>query len=214
MNKDTDSAEFAFKVRAGMFGVIIAGMCTAGGAVLAFHAGVSIWISMAVGIVLGIVVYYMALAISERAGTMGASIFSPRGTSTPPVREYSLADSLAARGMLMEAAEAYELLAEDHPDDPEPCVRRARLLRDRMARPDEAADWFRKALAAKDLNAASEAALLKEICELYMYKIGSASKALPYLARLAQKHPSHPSAKWAKAQALEIKQAMRDEMND
>jgi hypothetical protein len=210
--KDTDSAELAFKVRAAVLGIIVAVISGAAGALMG--GGGVFKISSLVGVVIGIIAYFVALFIADRLGAAGASIFSPGGSSTPPPRQYSFADSLAARGLLTEAAEAYEGLSHEYPADPEPCVRHARLLRDRMSRPEEAADRFRRALAAKDLDPASEAALLRELSELYMYKLQTPNKALPYLAQLAAKHPTHPASKWARAEAVEIRQVMQQRMND
>jgi tetratricopeptide (TPR) repeat protein len=209
--KDTDSAEQAFKIRAAMLGIVVAVISGSAGALIG-GSGL-FWVSSLAGVVIGIVAYFVTLFIADRVGTAGASIFSPGGSSTPPPRQYSFADSLAARGLLTEAAEAYERLSEEYPADPEPCVRHARLLRDRMSRPEEAADRFRKALAAKDLDAAGEAALLRELCELYMYKLQTPNKALPYLAQLAAKHPTHPGSRWAKAEAAEIRQLMQQQRN-
>jgi hypothetical protein len=210
--KDTDSAELAFKVRAGALGIIIAVISGAAGALIGGPG--LFWISSLAGGVIGIAVYFCALFMADRLGAAGASIFSPRGSSTPPPRQYSFADSLAARGLLTEAEEAYERLSQEYPADPEPCVRHGRLLRDRMSRPEEAADKFRRALAAKDLDPASEVALLRELSELYIYKLQTPNKALPYLAQLAAKHPTHPGTKWAKAEAAEIRQMMQQRMND
>ncbi|MGQ0813355.1 MAG: tetratricopeptide repeat protein [Gemmatimonadota bacterium] len=207
--KDVDEHERVLRVRTAGYAAI--------GAVLVFAAGTMLgfpFLTTVIATLLAAVAgYKLPLLLANFLGSAGASVYMAGGASTPAVREYSLADSLVARGRFDEAAEAYELLAEDHPDDPEPRVRLARLLRDRMGRPEDAATWLRKALDVKNIDAATELALLREISELYMYKLRTPNKALPYLRRLAEKHSQHPSANWARTEAAEIRQAMRDEQN-
>ena len=207
--KDTDDFARVLRIRTFAYALIPTAMAAAAALLLGFGlltAVVAALVALAVGVGL-------PLLIGEHSGRAGASVYMSGGSSLPAPREYSLADSLVARGRFAEAAEAYELLAEDYPADPEPRVRLARLLRDRMGRAEDAAPWLHKALNVTGLEAASEIALLREISELYMYKLRTPNKALPYLGRLAEKHATHPSASWARTEASEIRQAMRDEQN-
>lgn len=212
MIKDTNSAEIAFRIRAAAFAMVVLGLCIGGGVVIHAYTGASVWFAVIAGCTTATIVYATSLYLSERSGRIGASLFSPDNHSTPPVRQYSLADSLVARGKFEDAREAYELLAEDFPDDPEPRIRLARLLRDPLQQPDAAADWFRKVLAMKSLDAATDIAVHKEISELYMHRLHAPRRALPYLAKLSSVHRDHPVGKWAHDELAEIKQAMQDEL--
>jgi hypothetical protein len=205
-NKDTDDFNVALLLRTLPFAVIAA--------LLAFTAGVMMGASLlatalatlgagAAGII-------VPLLLVEQAGRAGSTIYHSRGTSTPPIAQYSLADSLAARGMLAEAAEAYELLSQDFPLDPEPRIRLARLLRDRMQRADDAAMWFRSTLMMPGIESATEISVLRELCELYTHKLKTPDKALPWLSRLAQKYPQHPGGTWARAEMADIRETMRN----
>lgn len=207
--KDIDSFNVALLLRALPFALI--------GALLALTASASMGASRGTVIlttllaaVAGLVV---PLYVAERAGRAGASIYHASGSSTPALRQHSLAESLAARGMLAEAAEAYELLSQDYPLDVEPRVRLARLLRDRMQQPEDAAMWFRSAIMLRDIDTATEISLMRELCELHTHRLKTPEKALPWLARLAEKYPDHPGGLWARAEMGEIRQAMK-ESND
>ncbi|MGQ0563211.1 MAG: tetratricopeptide repeat protein [Gemmatimonadota bacterium] len=204
--KDRDEFAVALRLRTLPYAVVCALLALAAGLLL----GYSIFVTLIATLLAGAAGFWLPLLLGEYSGRAGASVYMSGGSSTPAVREYSLADSLVARGQLEQAAQAYELLAGDHPDDPEPRIRLARLLRDRMARAEAAAEWFRKALAIRSIDTAREAALLREISELYTHKLRTPNKALPYLARLAAKHPHDASGQWARAEAAAIKRALRE----
>ncbi|HUP88295.1 MAG TPA: tetratricopeptide repeat protein, partial [Longimicrobiales bacterium] len=155
---------------------------------------------------------FVPVMISEKTGNAAASIYGTKGSSTPAPAQYSLADSLVARGKYDDAEEAYTLLSEDFPDDPEPRVRLARLLRDKSARHADAAEWFKRALSSKT-EPAVEVAVLRELIEVYTHKLHTPEKALPYLSRVFEKHPTHPASVWARNEYQEIKQDMQQSHN-
>ena len=181
--RDVDHAEVAMKMRTGAYA----------------------------GVAVGAIAYFGALFIADRGGAIGASIYQPSGSSTPAVREYSLADSLVARGRIDEAAEAYQLLSEDYPGDPEPRLRHARLLRDKAERYEEAAQIFKSILGMAGLKPETELVALRELVELCTHKLHAPQRALPYLARISEKFAGTPTAQWARAEALEIKQQMKQD---
>jgi hypothetical protein len=203
--KDGDIQHTVLYLRALPYALIAAGLVVGP----ALMVGTPLWralIYAAVAFVIGLVV---PVWVSERGGGFASKIYNASGSSTPPVREYSLAESLIARGQLSEAAEAYRLLAEDYPNDPEPATRRARLLRDKLKQYDISADWFKRALAVPEIEPQKEIALLRELCELYTHKLNAAPRALPFLARLTEKHPASPAAAWAREEYAEIKKSMQ-----
>lgn len=204
-SKDRDALSGAMRLRALPF-ALVAGMMMFGATM---WSGASIAKAIVAGVIAFVVVMVVPQFVADRAGVVGANVFMPAGRGTPPVREYSLADSLVARGRFDEAVEAYSLLAGDYPEDPEPRVRGARLLRDRMLRWEDAAEWFKRALAIQKLDAATEVAILRELVELYTHKLKTPGKALPFLARLTDRHPTHPAANWARELTRDIKQAQQ-----
>jgi hypothetical protein len=207
--KDKDHFEIALRLRTLPYALVCAGL----GFMATVMLGVPIFQAILIALGAGVFGFLLPLMLAEKAGAAGASIYHSSGTSTPPIREYSLADSLAARGMLSEAAEAYQLLSEDYPLDPEPRVRLARLLRDRMQRGEDAVMWFRSAIMIKDIDSTTEISLVRELSELYTHRLRTPEKALPWLSRLAEKYPQHASGIWARAEMAEIRQAMK-ERND
>lgn len=168
---------------------------------------------MVLAAVIAAVVMLIAKALTKKSSGAITDMLYARGNTTPPIAQYSLADSLLARGRYAEAAEAYDLLAGDFPDDPEPPIRLARLQRDYLKNYDAAATAYRRALAIASIAAGTEIAVLREVIELYTHKLRTPEKALPYLSRLAQKHPDHPAAEWARSESKSIKSEMQAKMS-
>ncbi len=198
--KDRDSQDTVLRLRALPFAIIAALLFL----VPALLMGASLLAAIAGAAVAFLIVLLVPGLVADRTAAAGASIYTASGASTPALRQYSLADSLVARGKFDEAAEAYELLSEDHPDDPEPRIRLARLLRDHMQQLDSSAEWFRKALVKK-ISPSTEVAVLRELSELYTHKLHTPERALPFLRRLYETHPAHPAAAWARTEYAEIK---------
>jgi hypothetical protein len=205
--KDIDSAELTFRLRAGAYAAIAFVVAIAG----ALALGKGIVVALLAGVGMALIVYFGPLLIADRSGRIGASIYQPSGSSTPQVREFSLADSLVARGLIDQAAEAYQLLSEDFPDDPEPRIRHARLLRDQSARYEESAALFKSILSLRALQPETELVVLRELVELHTHKQQQPTRALPYLARIAEKFGDSPTGAWARNEARDIKQQMQNE---
>lgn len=206
--KDTDFTDTLYMVRSAPWAVAFA--------VLAFGAAMGVahkpwYVALLAAVVVFLVILFMPTVIANKTGDAGAAIYTPSGHSTPPVREYSLAESLVAGGKYEDAADAYQLLADDYPHDPEPPLRYARLLRDKMMRFEDAAAWFKRALKAEDIQEATEVATTRELIELHTHKLRTPAQALPYLARLQEKYPANPAAAWAHQEYLAIKQSMLEE---
>ena len=205
--KDVNSAERAFKLRAFAYSFMVVFVATAASGLL----GVPIILGFLGGLAAGGLAYFGSLFIAERGARVGASIYQPSGSTTPPVREYSLADSLVARGLTDQAAEAYQLLSEDYPEDPEPRLRHARLLRDKAQRYDDAAQIFKSILTIPNLKSETELVVLRELVELCTHKLRQPQRALPHLARIAQKFGGTPPGEWAREETRAIKQQMQQD---
>ena len=167
--------------------------------------------SPVVGGLLGVgAMFAFTLIVAERAGRIGSSVYFSAGSMTGR-REYSLAESLIARGRIDDAITELERASTTWPDDPEPPLRLARLLRDQAARPADAIGWFRTSVDRSRNDAGAEIAALRELIEVCTHVLATPRAALPYLARLASRHPDSAAGAWARAEMSGIKQAMRDE---
>jgi len=198
--RDSDSADRAQKLHALGFSLF-------GGVIFALAGG---FLFGLVGFVLGwaggaLLIFLVSHGLASRAGSVGAAIYFGSGSSTPGQREYSLAESYAARGMLQEAAAEYQCAVSLYPEDPNPPLRLARLYRDRLADFQEAVRWFRHLLSMPGLDFQTEFAVTRELVELYVHRMKDAAPALPVLARLADRHPDTPAADWARRELVALK---------
>lgn len=205
--KDRDAAEGVTRLRAitnGLFGAAL-------GALLGFfltQKGAPVWvvpICVAVG---WVTVSLGALWIVSSAGSAVSTLYTPSGTATPHRKEHSRAEALVARGMYQEAVDALELAVGDDPGDPGPYLRIARIHRDHLGKPEEAARWFRRALREATLPAGQAFLTRRELVELYAHRMGAPEKALPELARMAEELAGTPEGEWAAAELREIKARM------
>lgn len=58
---------------------------------------------------------------------------------------FSDAQALVLRGLFQEAIDCYQGCAAEYPEDPEPCIRIARIYRDHLGSYEEAVTWVRRA---------------------------------------------------------------------
>ena len=154
------------------------------------------------------VIYGVTTLAAGLLGGGAASLYMSSGSSTPAKREYSHGDALNAHGKYEEAVAEYERCAVVYPEDPEPRLRLARMLRDRMQRYEDAATAFRQAMAIEGVDSGVWIQTARELAELYTHRIKQPERALPVLAQLSSRFPATPAGQWAKAQVAEIKQSM------
>ena len=118
---------------------------------------------------------------------------------------------MIARARFDDAAAEFERAAKQYADDPEPCLRLARLLRDHMQRYEDAVTWFRQGVSRRACDAATEIAATRELIEIFTHRLRTPRRALTDLARLAARHPDTPGGEWARRQLHEIKRELREE---
>ena len=210
MLKDVDSAERAHRLRIAAWSLIGAAAGFVFGVMLTL-LGLPSWVPWVSALFVGGFMFFGTLWFAERAGSAAASVYFSSGSSTPAVRQYSLADSMITRARFDEAAAELQRAAEQHVDDPEPCLRLARLLRDHLQRYDDAVTWFRQAVSRRGCDAATEIAATRELIEVFTHRLRTPRRALPDLARLAAKHPATPAGEWARRELHDIKRELREE---
>ncbi len=205
--KDTDAAERVTRIRILTFGLFGGAL----GVLLGFflvQKGAPSWV--AVICVLGgwLFVSLSTLLVVSSAGAAASTLYAPSSGATPRKKEYSQAESLVARGMYQEAVDVFELAVAEDPSEAAPYLRIARIYRDHLGKPEDAARWFRRALREATPPAGMALLVRKELVELYTHRMGAPERALPDLARMAEELAGTPEGDWAAAELREIKARM------
>lgn len=201
--RGVDSAKRARILRIGAFS-LAGGMI---GALAGWYAGFGVFPGFMVGFT---IVFAITFGMVEAAGKMMGTVYNPSGESTPVRREYSYPESLAVRGRYEDAIDAYQVCCADFPEDPEPYVRIARIYRDELHQLDEALFWFKRARSEANVDSGRELFITQEIIDIYTKKLGTPGKAIPELARIRERFPHHPSAKWASAEIARLRHKLLD----
>jgi tetratricopeptide (TPR) repeat protein len=201
--RDVDATKRAHLVRIlglSSFGAVLG--ATAGGLLFGL-AG------FLLGIPVGaLLVFLVTSAASSLAGATAVTFFSPSGNSNPAKREYSRPQALVALGHYEEAIKAYEACCAEFPEDPEPYVRIARIYRSELQRFDEAVSWFKKGRSQSKMTPALEQLVTQEIIEVYTQRLAAPQRAIPELARLADRFPDTEAAAWARQRLQELRAAI------
>jgi len=153
-------------------------------------------------------VYGVALFITDSAGSAGSLLYAPSGQTTPRKREHSQAESLVVRGRYMEAIDALEVALEEDPRDTGIHFRIARIYRDHLGRPEDAARWFRRVRSEGHLTAAEDLAALREYAELCILKLADPGRVAADLARAAESLQGTPGGEWAARELAHVKRLL------
>lgn len=210
--RDFDSAESVNRLKAAtwsLLGIVMGAGMGIGYAQLTGRPALPYAIGFAV--VMGAVVLFGTLFVAERAAGIGSSVYFHSGATTPARREYSLADSLAARGRFEQAAEEYEYGAALYPEDPEPLLRLARLQRDSLQQPEAAAASFQRALGVTGMTPGQEVLTRRELIELYVRHMHDPRRALPELTHLATRERATADVEWARRELAELTRMLEED---
>jgi len=202
--RDTDVAQNVTVLRASSYGIFGAVL---GGALGLFMG--SVLMTLVLALVGWAVVAGGALLIVNAAGSAASTLYAP-SSGGPRQKEHSQAESLVARGRYEDAISAFELAVAEDPTDPTPYLRIARVYRDHLDRPEDAARWFRRALRDAQLPGGTAFLTRKELVELFTHRMKAPERALPELARMAEELARTPEGDWAAAQLREIKARIRE----
>ena len=160
----------------------------------------------------GLVVAFGSFFVSEVMGGGAKVIYSPSGRSTPQDRDYSRAEALAVRGHYDDAVAVYEVAISELPSDPEPYLKIATLLTEKVNDLERAAVWLQRALKEAELSGKWETVLVRELTDLYRHRVGSPARAAPLLAKFAERYEGTPDGEWAREELAHVKRLMADEM--
>jgi len=196
-----DRAMLAWSLIAGALGLIMGGFL----GLLVAHEGWPAWIAVLCPFAGAAGVVGLVRLVVGGGTTAAGTVYNPSGRTTPHRREHSRAEALAARGEYEEAVTAFELAVAEDPSDPWPYLRVARIYRDHLGRPEDAARWFRR--ASREARTGSVIAR-KELVELYMHHMEAPRKAVPELARMAEELAGTPEGEWAAAKLRHVKELL------
>lgn len=174
------------------------------GGVGGFAVALPLWLftgrfplSLVVGAALFGLVGGFLVGLVLREGVGGLVEFATGGSRGRARPEHSRPQALVARGAYREAVDEYVAAAEFDPRDPEPLIQAARVLRDHLGEHEEAAAWLHRALRIEGIGAQAEASAVRELVDLCEGPLGTPTRALPELARIAEKHAGTRTGEWA-----------------
>lgn len=199
--RDVDRAEQALQLKIAVYSLP--------GFILGLIAGLRAGHPLLGSLLGGLFVGGMVFLLVRGAGRFASGLHNPSGNTTPHTPEYSVAESLVARGRYREAVNAFEEVLAAEPTAAVPFLRIARIHRDHLGEMDESARWFRRALREADLGAGQALLARKELVELYVHRMGQPERAAPELARMAEELQGRPEGEWAARELAEVKEMMR-----
>ena len=159
-------------------------------------------VSVVVGWALAFFGPFLAMQVG---GAVAGTVYNPSGSRVPPKREYSQAEAYVAQGRYQEAIDAFEIAVMEHPEEPEPYLRIARVYRDELDHLEDAARWFKRVRREAELPDGMKLLVIRELVELYVDKLGTPAKALPELARMAELQAGTAEGDWAAQELRRLK---------
>lgn len=188
----------------GFLAMAVAGM--AGGAVPG-------WLPVATAAVTGTAAWLYRAVLTEGSVDLVRRLYLGSDGGTTP--EYSVARGLEAHGRYEAALAEYAAGAAEYPEDPEPLLLGARLLRGDLHRPREALTWLKRARRLPDLTRREEILIDSELVELYDGPLEDPAGAIPILARIAERHAGTRPAQWAEHRLADLRaEAWRTDLED
>lgn len=153
------------------------------------------WTPLVAAVAIGGTAWAMKAFVIEGAGDLAQRIYMGGEEGTSP--EYSVAHGLALRGQYEAAVDAFAAGAGEYPEDPEPLLAGARLLRDPLGRFEEARDWLLRARRIPDIGLREEVLVVQELVDLYDGPLEEPARAMPLLAQVKERHAGTRPGEWA-----------------
>ena len=186
---------------------LLAGVVGAGaGVVIGMFTG-RFEVILLIAVIAAVAGYGVSALVIETTGELAARIYGGGNTGTK--REYSIARMHVVRGHWDQALAAYEQAAVENPDDPEPLIRGAEVLRDGLDDPDRAVEWLLRARSVQRLEPGEDITIARDLVELYDGPLGEPARAIPELARLAETYPDTRTAEWARNEMARLRELLR-----
>ena len=145
---------------------------------------------IATGLIAGMVVRYVSMALAGIAGSAVLSALQPSGASTPYQHQYSYQESLAAKGDIAGAIESYEALIAEWSDDFEARVRVADLYARSAKQPEKAAEHFRAVQRTPDVTPERLIYASNRLVDLYLGPLDDDGHAMIELRKIIDWAPN------------------------
>jgi hypothetical protein len=136
------------------------------------------------------IVYWLQMRLAAAGGAAALAVVFPDGSHTPYEEQYSYEESLAARGDLPAALEAYERVIAEHPDRPMPRLRAAEHYAGRGGNPLRAAELFREVRDLAGVTTRDAVYASSRLVDLYDGPLNAPGRALVELRRIIERYPS------------------------
>jgi hypothetical protein len=153
------------------------------------------WLPLALAGIMGATAYLLWAGVIEGAGDLIGRLLMGADEGTAP--EYSAAASHEMAGRYEVALAAYLEGAEQYPDDPNPLIQGARLLGEVLNRPEESLALLLRARAIPEIQRREANTVDRELVALYTGPLGQPQRALPILARMAEREAGTRPGEWA-----------------
>ena len=118
---------------------------------------------------------------------------------------------MAVRGHYDDAIAIYQEVINEIPSDPDPYLRIAGLLKDKVSDPEKGAVWLQHAIQETELPGSWEMVIVRVLTELFRDRIGEPARAAPLLARIAERHEGSPDGEWAREELAKVKRLIADD---
>jgi hypothetical protein len=200
------------ELRARIAGIFFGILFAAIGIALAIMLGIEGWwiaaFAAAGGVVAGLFIHRFIHSVLLGAGEGFLAFLWPSGKSTPYAPSYSLEQSLAARGDVQGALDAYEEAIAANPEDPEPRVQAAEQYR-LAGNARRSAELLREVRRMPGLSRGRELYVTQRLIDLYLGSLGDDGRAVVELRRLVERFPGTPEERGAREALARIKQERR-----
>lgn len=145
------------------------------------------------------ILYFMVARAPAAVGELAGRVTLPTGSSTPYEEQFSREESLAARGDVAGALEAFERVIAERPDAVAPRMRAAELYAARGANPARAAELFREIRAIQGVTSRDALYASSRLVDLYDGALDEPGRALVELRRIIELYPGSRAAEHARA---------------
>jgi hypothetical protein len=170
--------------------------------------------ALAVAALLGGLVGFVGRRLSDTAGAVAKAFTLPSGLSTPYEQQFSRQESLAARGDVAAALEAYEAIIAEQPGAVAPRIRAGEHYAAKNRDAKRAAALFREVRDTPGVSARDALYASSRLVDLYDGPLAEPGRALVELRRIIELYPGTELARHAKTALPRLKaqqQAAREQ---